>query len=306
MTGRLKNESGFALILTLVVTALMVAVVVEMIHQVYVDTSLSRGFRDGQQASILAESGAIGGKKLLENTRRLTSNYSCISEVWAKPLAWSDETGSIEINVIEEDGKINLNGLVTDNGLEPHTNKILRRLGTLIAHPVPDRAWDNLATWLDTKTPSIFNGADTAEYMALKQPYKARKGKLATIDELTLVKDFTPEMVKDLRPFVTVNSLQIPGSYSQININSAPLMVLKALGDQMNDSMVERVDTERRRGTFTGIGPFQTLTGLTDPIFTVFGNTYRIIAVARVKDSARTVEAVVRLNAQSFLSWQEY
>ena len=65
MMGRLKNESGFALILTLVVTALMVAVVVEMIHQVYVDTSISRGFRDRQQASVLAESGVMAVKTAL-------------------------------------------------------------------------------------------------------------------------------------------------------------------------------------------------------------------------------------------------
>src|SRR6266704_2359768 len=117
MSGRLKNESGFALILTLVVTALMVAVVVEMIHQVYVDTSLSRGFRDGQQASLLAESGISGGTKLLQLALSLSGRkYSALSDKWAEPFRLDDETGTIEITAVEESGKINLNGLVSANG----------------------------------------------------------------------------------------------------------------------------------------------------------------------------------------------
>ena len=57
----MRGEKGFALVLTLIVTSLMVAVLVEMIHQVYVDVSISRSYRDGQQASLLAESGVTGG-----------------------------------------------------------------------------------------------------------------------------------------------------------------------------------------------------------------------------------------------------
>jgi general secretion pathway protein K len=44
-----KNESGFALVITLIITALLVAVAVEFIHDVYVETSLSRSYADGQQ-----------------------------------------------------------------------------------------------------------------------------------------------------------------------------------------------------------------------------------------------------------------
>ena len=132
MTGRLKNEAGFALILTLVVTALMVAVVTEMIHQVYVDTSLSRGFRDGQQASILAESGATGGAKLLQMA--LTGkNFTALSDRWATPLKLEDEAGSLEITVTEESGKIYINGLVRPDGTEdPPIMLILQRLGASV------------------------------------------------------------------------------------------------------------------------------------------------------------------------------
>ena len=100
----MKGEKGFALVLTLVVTALMVAAAVELIHQVYVDTSLNRSFRDGQQASLLAESGAYGGIKLLHMAISGQS-YTSLSDKWAVPFKQEDETGRIEITITEESAR---------------------------------------------------------------------------------------------------------------------------------------------------------------------------------------------------------
>src|ERR1035437_9886567 len=123
MMKRRKNESGFALILTLVVTALMVAIVVEMIHQVYVDTSISRGFRDGQQASILAESGAMMVRTALSQN----IDPALLSNFLAKPL--SDDIGSLEIKISDENGRININSLIDgQDAYDPPTQNTLLRL----------------------------------------------------------------------------------------------------------------------------------------------------------------------------------
>ncbi len=316
----MRNEKGFALILTLVVTALMVALAAELMHQVYVDTSISRNFRNGQQASILAESGVEATRSLLQMVVP-SRQYTSLSDMamLATVINRVDETGSINITVVEEDGKINLNGLVKQNGqYEPNTLKILTRLGTLIAHPVTDsKAWDNLAAWLDTNFPPVSGGADTPYYQSLQPPYKARKGRLATIDELSMVKGFTPEMVADLRPYVTVYSQPTLTYFSKININTAPRKVLLALSDQMNDTMADRIVREYQgdpNNPFKAIGELSKVPGL-DAIagelpgmIDVIGQTYRIIAVGQVKDSARTIEAVVRVSGgmSGILSWQEY
>jgi general secretion pathway protein K len=281
-----------------------------------VDTSISRGFRDGQQASLLAESGIFGGKKLLEMASLSGHKYSSLGDSWAKPFKQEDEVGSIEITVVEEDGKINLNGLVNPDGTyEPKTLKVLKRLGTLIAHPVTDpKAWDNLAAWLTAISPPVYGGADTPYYMTLKPPYKAHKGRLATIDELSLVKGFTPEIVADLRPLVTIYSEPTITTFSVININTAPRLVLAALGEQMSDSMIERV-MERQKdpnNPFKTTADFDKVPGLNvvadgiSNMIGVMGKTYRITSVGRVRDSARTIEVVVRVGTQGFLSWREY
>lgn len=310
MTGGLKNESGFALILTLVVTALMVAVVVEMIHQVYVDTSLSRGFRDGQQASILAESGATGGAKLLQmglSGRPFTS----LSDRWATPLKLDDEAGSLEITVSEESGKININGLVQQNGeYDAFTQGALQRLGRRLQIPVD--IWPAVADWIDIGDIPRSGGAESSYYRSLKPPYGARNGKLTTLTELSLVRGVTPEILGALRPYLTIFSDGSP--QPTVNINTAPKEILAALDDRIDDRMAERIVQERSIQPFKAQGELSRVPGL-DTIatglggrITIKGNLFRITSVARVKDSGRTVEAVVRLSSgvPEFLSWQEY
>lgn len=306
MTGRLKNESGFALILTLVVTALMVAVLVEMIHQVYVDTSLSRGFRDGQQASILAESGVTGGAKLLQ-LGLSGRNYTSLSDRWATPLKLDDEAGSLEITVSEESGKININDIAQLKTLEA-----LQRLGTRLKLPV--EIWPAVVDWIDSDDIPISGGAESAYYRSLKLPYSARNSKLMAVTELSLVRGITPEILGKLRPYLTTYSELAASPLSPVNINTAPKEILASLDKGIDDRMAERIMEERRLQPFKAQGELSRVPGL-DTIamglggwITVKGNLFRITAVARVKESGRTVEAVVRMSggAPEFLSWQEY
>lgn len=306
----LKDKSGFALVLTLVITALMVALAVEMMHQVYVDTSLSRGFRDGQQASILAESGATGAAKLLQ-LGWSGQNYTSLTDKWATPFKLDDEVGSIEIAVSEESGKINLNALVRPAGeYDPFVYAALKRLGRRLE--LQDDLWDALKDWMDVDE---LGGAETPFYKSLKPGYSARNDKLATLEELSLVKGFTSEVIGKLRPFVTIFSDGSP--LPKININTAPKEVIAVLDDSMDDRMAERIIEERRLQPFSPTRGLNYVPGLDagvvsslsgSPYLTVRGTLFRITSIARVKDAGRAVEAVVRLSggAPEFLSWQEY
>lgn len=304
----MRNERGFALILTLVVTALMVAVTTELIHQVYVDTSLSRGYRDGQQASLLAESGVKTGLKLLQSALAGQEYSSLIA-----PLKQEDETGSIEILATEESGKINLNDLVSQNGEKrDEIVRMLKRLGTQLN--IPEGVWDALADWLDSNDLPRSGGAESPYYRTQKPPYSARNGKLASLSELTLVKGFTPEIVGKLRPFVTVYPVVGGLQLSQININTAPQEVIQALDDRISDSMAERVVDERRLRPFKAVTDLSNIAGFSSiatglvGFATTKGSVFRITSQAQVKDSARVVEAVSMLDGDGvhFLSWQEY
>lgn len=308
----MRGEKGFALVITLVVTALMVAVLVEMIHQTYVDITLSRGYRDGQQASLLAESGITGGVKLLQLSLQGKSSTS-LSDTWAKPVTLDDETGTIVVSIVEESGRIDLNSLVLPNGeFDQFTLAALKRLGKRLQ--IPEQAWNCLADWLDSDEQSRSNGAEAPFYMELKPPYAPRNGRLATISELSLVKGFAPESIARLVPFVTIHADQPGALLSQVNINTAPKEVLSALDDGVDDRMAERIMEERRLKPFQNPGELSRIPGgevISQKLVgkaAVKGNLFRITSVAKVKETARTVEAVVRLSGgvPETLSWQEY
>jgi general secretion pathway protein K len=324
MMGRLKNESGFALILTLVVTALMVAVVVEMIHQVYVDTSISRGFRDGQQASVLAESGVMLVRKALSKN----VDPTLLSSFLAKPLV--DDIGSLEIKISDENSKININYLVDllGNYDLPTKNALLVLISRLkLQEYSPGNVLDSVAFWIDISAPSRYGRADPLYYRNKKPAYSARNGKMMTLTELSLVKGITPAMLDGLvdekeklklRDCLTIYSNQ-PNSV--INVNSAPKAVLMALDTKITESVADQIITIR---PFNGVGEFSKV-GELNSIYTNNPNNpsswgarlttsndliknktllLRITAVAKVKESVRTIEAVV--SNGSFLSWQEY
>jgi general secretion pathway protein K len=310
----MRGEKGFALVLTLIITTLMVALLVEMIHQVTVDVAISRSYRDGQQASLLAESGITGGTKLLQ-LAWTGKEYTSLSDLWAKPIRLDDETGSIEVSVAEESGKLCLNDLVQPRGIDTFTQEALIRLGKRLK--MTEDIWNALADWIDSDGLPRSNGAETPYYQSLKPPYAARNDKLATIAELSLVKGFTPDRVAALRPFVTVYAAQ-PGAISPVNINTASKEVLLALDAEIDDRMAERILEERRTkpfepsdtlgGRITGAAAISGRLGIAGKL-AYKGSIFRITSVARVKETARTVEAVVRLmdGAQPvILSWQEY
>jgi general secretion pathway protein K len=304
----MKGKKGFALVMTLVLTALMVAVLVEMIHQIYVDVSISRGFRDGQQASLLAESGVTGGTKLLQVALQ-GKDYTSLSDAWAAPIKLDDETGTIEISITEESGKLCINDLVQPRGIDDFTLLALNRLGKRLQ--IPENVWNALADWMDNDDSPRSNGAETSYYQAQKPPYVAHNAKLATIAELSLVRGFTSENVTALRPFVTIYADAIQ---SPVNINTAPKEVLKALDDGIDDRMAERILEERRLKPFvethnlSQISGAETISQRLIGKVSYKGSLFRITSVARVKETARTVEAVLRMSGATpvLLSWQEY
>lgn len=306
---RLQSNKGFALVLTLVITALMVAVVVELVHHVYVDSSLNHSFKDGQQASILAESGALATGQLLKKGLENQASSS-LTDKWALPFSINDETGSLTITVLEESAKFNLNALVTPNGeLDPFTADCLKRLGKQLK--IPDENWMALADWIDSNDQPRIGGAESAYYQTLTPPYTAHNGMLSTFAELSLVKGFTPSMLVLLGQFTTIYSGA--GQTQQININTASKEVLMALDSQIDSRLADNIIEKRRLKPFANsseLGSIHGMEALSQSLqghIVVKGTLFRVISIGTVKDTSRTVEALFFIaDTSKIVSWQEY
>ena len=153
----------------------------------------------------------------------------------------------------------------------------------------------------------------------MKLPYAAKNARLDTVDELALLKGYTPEVINKLRRCATVFGSASDGEFStKINVNTAPRKVLASLDDRMSDDLVDRIDAEYRKtkpiktlldlNSIPGIDAIST--GFVDKNVTYSGSVYRIRSEGRVGESVSVAEAVVRLGSglakPTVIYWREY
>jgi general secretion pathway protein K len=311
----LKDERGFALVITLIITALLVALTAEFVDEVYVDTSLGHNFVAGQQASILASSGVDGGIRLLQ-FNLVQQSYSSLLDHWAQPLKIDDEQGKLLVRIEEESGKLNLNAIAGTNGVfnDAYHDIAVRLLKKLELSP---DLCDALADWVGTNEGPHPAGAKSSYYNNLKPPYGAKNARLETFEELALVKDFSSKVLEKLRPFVTVYPDQPNAPTAPININTAPREVIAALDDKITDELTARVLEYRKTTPFKDKSDIAKVAGMDtiSPGISLTtkakGAVYRILSEASVKETTRTVEAVVRILGSgpkdyTVLYWREF
>ncbi|HET6419405.1 MAG TPA: type II secretion system minor pseudopilin GspK [Geobacteraceae bacterium] len=307
----MKKESGFALVITLIVAALLVAVAVEFIHDIYMERSLSRSYADAQQAALLADSGVFAGIKLLQ-ANLADQEYSSLLDKWAQPIEIEDDKGKLRVEIIDESGKLNLNSIVFPNGtVNPAFFPMAQRLFSSLKLPVD--LCDAVADWMDTDDEPRPGGAETSYYKTLPTPYMAKNAPLDTFDELRLVKGFDEKTLNTLSPFVTAYNDGSGAPFSPININTAPRQVLAAIDENMNDMLAGRILDYRKTTPFKSTNEVSNISGLEtigiglQGKISVKGTVYRIFSQATVNGTTRIVEALARADGSqpAILYWRE-
>ena len=307
----MKRENGFALVITLVITALLVAVAVEFMHEVYVETSLSRSYADAQQASLMADSGVYGGMKLLQ-TVLAGQEYGSLLDRWASPIEIDDEKGSLRVDIIDECGKLNLNSIVFPNGtVNQAFFPMAQRLFSTLKLPV--ELCDAAADWMDTDAELRPGGAESSYYGSLPTPYRAKNASLDTYDELRLVKGFDEKTLKALSPFVTAYRDVSGAPFSRINVNTAPREVLAVIDENMSDQLAGRIIDYRKTTPIKSTAEVSKISGLEtigiglQGKISVKGSVYRIFSRGTVNGTIRIVEALVRTDGlqPAVLYWRE-
>ena len=307
----MRNERGFALLITLIITALLIAVTTEFIHDVFVETSLLHSYEDAQQASLLAESGVQGAIKIL-TLALAAQSYSSLLDGWAAPQAFQDERGALSISIKEESGKLDINSIVFPNGtLNEDYYGIAERLLARLELPV-DLA-DSAADWIDSDDSTRPGGAESSFYQALPTPYSAKNAPLETYEELRMVSGFNDTILSKLSPYLTVYAESKGAPFSRINVNTAPEELLACLDERMTDDLAGRIIEYRNQtplktpSEITQIPGLETIGIAVQGKIAVKGTVFRIQSRAQVKDTVRIIEAIVRIvgtNA-TVLYWRE-
>ncbi len=269
----LQNKNGIAVLITLTVIVLLMAVVMELNRKVGSSMEITAVVRNRITLSHMTASAVQVGMAALIKDKIDSGNVDSLQEEWADPAALNAlleeipfEHGKLALAVSDELGRIQVNALVKfPDSQAPNDAQFQMWLRFLRFVQPPEGPGDDdispmsivdsIKDWLDSGDNDAITGANGAEsdyYQTLDPPYHCQNGPMRDVKELLLVKG-VKKLLETLGSsdliagYLTVHGMteqegqkfSFPG---KININTAPLPVLAALiPDGENPSLAQEI-----------------------------------------------------------------
>lgn len=298
---RKRDERGIALILSLLILTILVALILDFDAEARRELRDATAFRDGLKATILARAGIQAARAVLRQDSQIEAklqvHYDGPGDIWLIPLNdFPIGDGVVTATVEDERGKLNLNALSNLPDPQARIPVILRykRLFELVQ--VDPRVVDAIVDWVDPDEIPEPDGAESTYYQTLRQPYRAANAPLQSFEELLLIKGMTPDMLTRLAKYVTVFPSQ---GDTKVNLNTADPLVMRALDARISQSIAGEIVQGRpfknqqdldRISSFEPIAKELRLTQAYDVKSQYFG----IRGTVRVNETVRAAQAVVR------------
>ncbi|MFV0438379.1 MAG: type II secretion system minor pseudopilin GspK [Desulfopila sp.] len=314
-----------ALLITIMVVSLLIAVTVQFNRTARNQYSGSVMLLEGQRLQAVALSGVTIGQALLEADGAAGSQDD-LQESWAAPdqseLASLFPDATLQLQMIDLSGQLQVNSLIRE-GEEGNVvvtiqyRDILKRLLLLGNFGVVDEQQaqeivDALTDWLDSDDRESDYGAEDSYYLSLNPPYSCRNGPVESIEELLLVKGISPALLygEAGRPGLA-DFLTVYGEDGHININTAPVAVLQALHPLMTEDLALTIDEYRRDsahidrladpGWYRDIAAWPGDIDLPPTILSTRSFYFRLQSSGKREEFVRTVTVVVKRDNENNL-----
>ncbi len=296
------SEKGMALVLTLLIMAMITAMVVEFVYGVYTTNAGLYNWREAQKLSLAAKSGiSLTTKIISENQNRYSYTYPGSVEMPVENIL-KGFSGKVVIRVVDENGKFNLNSLIWPNGTTNETafNSFIRLLKNL---NLDENIAYRVADWIDRDLEPRRRDSEEG----------AKNDYLDSVDELLLVKGIDSQAYEKLSPLVTVYGIEQVYN-NLININTASRAIIMSLDDNITEALAERVINYRALEPFNRVSDLVRVAGFEGPLgqslmnkITVKASNFRITSVAEEDRIKRIIECVIVVKGGAFLIgyWQE-
>ena len=246
----LGNSRGVALILTILIVSLIVALTVQFNRTMRTHVASAGNIGHGLKALYAAKSGITYGLAVLQED---TPDVDTLQDDWANPDKLASISagsqalfagGRFELRIADESGKIPINQLVETDYLEEVFRRLLELEEFGLEKDTVDTIVDSTTDWIDKNEDERFLGAEEGYYQSLEKPYHCKNGPLDVPEELLLVKGMTPEIFYGTEGRPGIGKFISVFGDGKININTADLMVLRALETGLDaDGMVEYRET---------------------------------------------------------------
>jgi general secretion pathway protein K len=239
-----SRQRGLALITAVLVVAIVATVAAYLALGQQVWLRQTQNLADRAQSESLRQA-ALDWIALLLARDAQQNKVDDLGELWAKQLPpLPAEGGLIAVSISDAQGLFNLNNLLRNGNPSPPDITVFQHLLTALG--LDSNLYGALIDWMDANSDLSPGGAEDVDYLALPHPYRAANQPLTSVDELRLVRGFTPDVVEKLRPYVTV--LPQPTS---ININTAVDQVMAAMFTNLPASALQPLLQNRISQPFT-------------------------------------------------------
>jgi general secretion pathway protein K len=222
---RRDRQSGLAAVTAILIVAVAASAAAVMLAQESATLDQAMMVASRAQAEQYSRAGLDWARGVLAQDGQASGDVDSLAEGWAQQIVGLPvERAVVAGNIVDEQGKFNLNNLVSGKSRSDEDVEIFRRL--LASLGLPPQLSDAVVDWIDPDQDlTSGDGAEDAYYLGLARPYRAANQPMTQVEELFRVKGFDAAAVAKLSPYVTA---LIAPARTPINVNTAPAQVLTA------------------------------------------------------------------------------
>ncbi|MBI5740838.1 MAG: type II secretion system minor pseudopilin GspK [Nitrospirae bacterium] len=296
--SKIKKQNGSALIITLLMITVLVALVVEFAYEVYIDTTSLSNWSNAQKASFIAKSGQTISTKFIEEVKR--RQYTDIAE-FVLPVTENLGPGAtLLLKMEDENARFNINSIIYEKNGELNERALssLKKLFKYL-NINPDVALF-IADWIDPDDEPRLPFSEDG----------AKNTFLWSTEELKLIKGVDRDVFDRISPFITVYGNNL------ININTAKLPVLVSLHEDITEALAVRIMDYRESTPFESTGQIVNVSGMESLgtqlqcslqwgcFIDIKSSNIRITTTATVNEITRKIESVVDTSRKIYF-WRE-
>ncbi|NWF73387.1 MAG: type II secretion system minor pseudopilin GspK [Nitrospirae bacterium] len=295
-----SDERGIALLLTLLVLTILVALILEFDAEARREYRDAAAFRDNFKATVLARASVHAARGVLQQDllkdKQANQFFDAPTDIWALPITnYVIGDGRLNAKIEDERGKLNLNDLAVAGDDVAKGKKVqqVKRLFELLQIN-PDLV-DAIVDWVDKDEIPEPSGAESLYYQSQRPPYKAANAPLLTLLELRLIKGMTPEIIEKLSKLATVYPEEGQGT---VNLNTADPLVIQSLDPRITQgvaaAIVQARPFKKDKADLDAVGSFEDIGKQIRPLYDIKSDLFSARMSVVVNEVTRNATVVLR------------
>jgi len=312
-----------ALIMTILIISLIVALTLQFNRSMRSNLQAAVNLRDSIKLGCIARSGFNGALAVLHEDAS-SGNVDTLREDWAHTKLFSESSSSLFnegrfiVEITDLSGKIQLSQLVDKEGKYNSTQKnlLIRFMNFPEFGLDPEEVEnivDSIKDWIDTDNETTRFGAENAYYQTLEKPYPCKNAPIEFLEELLFVRGITKELLYGSGEKPGISQYLNPHGNGKININTANILILSSLSDDIDQERAEDMVAYRENedNDLSDLKWYKNVPGMADvsipdSLLTTSSTYFEITSEGFKGSMSKKIEAVVERKEKTLqvFSWK--